>query len=77
MNRIDLSTKYVSLHEASTLLTRKIKAPRGMMMEVGEYQGRFYLLDGVTSRISRLTLGAFLHLREAWKADTSFVEQAE
>ena len=35
--------------------------------EVGEYDGKFYLLDFTLNRISRLTWGAFRHLSQAWK----------
>jgi hypothetical protein len=68
MNYSDLSMNLVDLAEASRLLDNKVRAPKGMMMTVGEYQEKFYLLDGVANRVSRLTFGAFRHLRDAWQA---------
>ena len=35
--------------------------------EVGEYGGRFYLLDFTMNKCHRITWGAFKHLTQAWK----------
>ena len=36
--------------------------------EVGEYGGRFYLLDFTMNKCHRITWGAFKHLTQAWQA---------
>lgn len=64
-----IDSSKVNLLKVSFELKKRVAAPAHMNMEVGEYLGRFYLLDFTTNRISRLTLGAFMHLSEAWKHD--------
>lgn len=64
----------VNLLNISLELKKRVSAQAHMNMEVGEYQGRFYLLDFTTNRISRLTLGAFKHLSEAWQRDRNLSE---
>ena len=66
MRQADLSVKSVDLMEVSRMLTKRVVAPQCMMKEVGEHEGRFYMLDWVTNRVDRLTLGAFRHLSNAW-----------
>ena len=59
----------LDLRTAREMLTnRTASSPRGY--EVGEYAGRFYLLNYVTDSIERLTYGAFLHLSRRWKAES-------
>ena len=62
----DLSIRFVDLRNVAEVLSNKATAPKGMMQEVGEHNGKFYMIDWVTGRISRLTRGAFQHLHQSW-----------
>lgn len=58
----------LGLRQASLLLRSRVSSPQ-LGLEAGEFEGRFYLLDFVTNRLERLTLGAYQHLRQAWQAE--------
>lgn len=77
MERLELSSRHVELREISAMFNKNAKAPKGMLLEVGEHQGRFYQLDHFGNRITRLTKGAYDHLYKAWSADTALFARAE
>jgi len=56
----------LDLMKVSLILKNRSVAPSCLCQEVGEYQGRYYMLDFTTNIISRLTLGAYQHLRSVW-----------
>lgn len=66
---IDLSTiPGLNLLKVSFLLKQRVAATF-LNQEVGEYAGKFYLLDYTLNRCRRLTRGAFMHLASAWAFD--------
>lgn len=68
----DLSTiNGLNLRNVSLTLNHRQPAPKGICQEVGELGGKFYLLDGVTNKVRRITRGAFVHLYKTWKAETA------
>jgi hypothetical protein len=71
MERMDSIDDYADLKEASVRLRKRAKAPRGLDLEVGEYNGKFYQIDWFRNKISRLTLGAFEHLHRVWTVETA------
>jgi hypothetical protein len=61
----------LNLSAISRQFVKKAENPE-IKMEVGELDGKFYLIDWATKRIQRLTLGAFVYLREHWNMPNRF-----
>ncbi|MBQ7606448.1 MAG: hypothetical protein IJU76_00450 [Desulfovibrionaceae bacterium] len=67
-SRIDLSAiAGINLLNVSLALRHRT-ASHEVNCEVGEYEGRFYLLDFTTDRVERITWGLFRNLSAAWRA---------
>ena len=68
MRKTDLSMKAgLNLLHVSCQLNHRTAA-HDLNQMVGEHEGRFYLLDFTTNKVSRLTFGAFRHLSDTWAA---------
>lgn len=64
----------LDLLKVSFELKKRTASRQELCMEVGMYGNKFYLLDFATNNVSRITLGAFNHLSEAWKRDKSLAK---
>ena len=68
MNSVNLSAIRVDMQKVSENLNGRIRSPQGLHLEAGEFLGKFYQLDWVSKRVTRITLGAYNHLKETWIA---------
>jgi hypothetical protein len=54
------------IRNVAKMLDRKLEAPGFIAQAIGEHCGKFYLINRIHSTVSRLTPGAYTHLRRSW-----------
>jgi hypothetical protein len=61
-----LTLKSCKLEDVYWMLRRTVIFPDGGSLVAGEYDGKYYMIDWVTRKLSRITLGAYKHVSIEW-----------
>jgi hypothetical protein len=61
-----LTLKNNKLEDVFWMLHRTVTFPDGGTLVAGEHEGKYYMIDWAARKLSRITRGAYQHVRVEW-----------